>query len=122
MPSETTARQSSVTSAEQDGSDTSGVRASDPALQGPENDSVPSSSGEGSMSTGGGVSSQRHTARPSGAKSRASVAATVAVTPLTAGAVGLLAGAKTMAANAAAQARMAAENADPDSWDSFKDR
>lgn len=121
-PSGATGPQSSMSSSEQDGSDTSGVRASDPARQGPENDSVPSSSGQSSLSPGAGATAQRHTVQPSRAKSRASVAATVAVTPLTAGAVGLLAGAKTMAANAAAQARMAAENADPDSWDSFKDR
>lgn len=84
------------------------------------NDSGSSSNGSSSLSEG--ASQRQHRSKPSRAKSMASVAATAAFTPLTAGAVGLLAGTKYAAANAAAQARMAADNADPDSWDSFKDR
>ena len=93
----------------------------EPARQGStdQNSSVPASSGPDAPSSSG----QGRQNPPSGrAKTVASVAATAAFSPLTAGAVGLLAGTKYAAANAAAQARMAANDADPDSWDSFKDR
>ncbi|GGJ73160.1 hypothetical protein [Glutamicibacter ardleyensis] len=94
----------------------------DPARQGPteQNSSAPASSGPNAPSSS---SRQGRKNPPSGrAKKIASVAATAAFSPLTAGAVGLLAGTKYAATNAAAQARMAANDADPDSWDSFKDR
>lgn len=94
----------------------------EPARQGPtdQNSSAPASSGPDAPSSSSGQGRQNP---PSGrAKTVASVAATAAFSPLTAGAVGLLAGTKYAAANAAAQARMAANDADPDSWDSFKDR
>ncbi|PRB66792.1 hypothetical protein [Arthrobacter sp. MYb213] len=85
-----------------------------------QNSSAPASSGPDAPSASSGQGRQNP---PSGrAKTVASVAATAAFSPLTAGAVGLLAGTKYAAANAAAQARMAANDADPDSWDSFKDR
>ncbi|MGP4994859.1 hypothetical protein [Glutamicibacter ardleyensis] len=85
-----------------------------------QNSSAPASSGPDATSTSSGQG--RQTPPPSRAKTVASVAATAAFSPLTAGAVGLLAGTKYAATNAAAQARMAANDADPDSWDSFKDR
>ncbi|MHA6969302.1 hypothetical protein ACX5K5_16570 (plasmid) [Glutamicibacter bergerei] len=94
----------------------------EPARQGPteQNSSAPASSGPNVPASSSG---QGRKNPPSGrAKTVASVAATAAFSPLTAGAVGLLAGTKYAAANAAAQARMAANDADPDSWDSFKDR
>ncbi|MGP9784450.1 hypothetical protein ACT3UQ_18555 [Glutamicibacter sp. AOP12-B1-11] len=94
----------------------------DPARQGPtdQNSSAPASSGPNVPSSSSG---QGRKNPPSGrAKKVASVASTAAFSPLTAGAVGLLAGTKYAATNAAAQARMAANDADPDSWDSFKDR
>lgn len=93
----------------------------EPARQGSteQNSSAPASSGPDASSSSG----QGRQNPPSGrAKKVASVAATAAFSPLTAGAVGLLAGTKYAATNAAAQARMAANDADPDSWDSFKDR
>lgn len=94
----------------------------EPARQGSaeQNSSAPASSGPDPSSASSGQGRQNP---PSGrAKKVASVAATAAFSPLTAGAVGLLAGTKYAATNAAAQARMAANDADPDSWDSFKDR
>lgn len=94
----------------------------EPARQGStdQNSSAPASSGPDALSSSSGQGRQNP---PSGrAKTVASVAATAAFSPLTAGAVGLLAGTKYAATNAAAQARMAAHDADPDSWDSFKDR
>lgn len=94
----------------------------EPARQGSteQNSSAPASSGPDAPSASSGQG--RKTPPPSRAKTVASVAATAAFSPLTAGAVGLLAGTKYAATNAAAQARMAANDADPDSWDSFKDR
>lgn len=55
-------------------------------------------------------------------KKASSLTGLVATAPITAGTVGLLAGAQRLASNAAIQARLAAENSDPDDWDSFKDR
>ncbi|HJX78111.1 hypothetical protein [Glutamicibacter sp.] len=82
--------------------------------------SAPASSGADPSS---GSSGQGRQKPPSNrAQTVAGIAATAAFSPLTAGAVGLLAGTKYAATNAAAQARMAANDADPDSWDSFKDR
>jgi hypothetical protein len=106
------------------GGSTQGSRSNDSesARQGSDDNSDSGSSSNGSSSPSEGASQGRHSAPPSRAKSMASAAATAAFTPLTAGAVGLLAGTKHAAANAASQARMAADNADPDSWDSFKDR
>lgn len=94
----------------------------EPARQGStdQDNSSPASSGPDAPSASSGQG--RKTPPPSRAKTVASVAATAAFSPLTAGAVGLLAGTKYAATNAAAQARMAANDADPDSWDSFKDR
>lgn len=81
---------------------------------------APASSGTDPSSASSGQGRQNPPSNR--AKTVAGIAATAAFSPLTAGAVGLLAGTKYAATNAAAQARMAAHDADPDSWDSFNDR
>lgn len=68
------------------------------------------------------ASQSRDSASGSKLKKAASLTGFVATTPITAGTVGLLAGAQQLSSNAAIQARLAADNADPDDWDSFKDR
>lgn len=68
------------------------------------------------------ASQSRNSESGSKLKKAASLAGFVATTPITAGTVGLLAGAQQLSSNAAIQARLAADNADPDDWDSFKDR
>lgn len=85
-----------------------------------QNSPAPASSGTDPSSASSGHGRQKPPSNR--AQKVAGIAATAAFSPLTAGAVGLLAGTKYAATNAASQARMAANDADPDSWDSFKDR
>lgn len=72
--------------------------------------------------SGDSTSRTRESDSGSKVKKAASLAGFVATTPITAGTVGLLSGAQQLASNSAIQARLAAENSDPDDWDSFKDR
>ncbi|MFJ2353550.1 hypothetical protein [Glutamicibacter sp. NPDC087673] len=101
--------------------------AGNPGTTGSSGRSAEGGSADGPASDGGGTGAAGQAAGASGRQTQSASsnpptsAASKAYRPLRTGKVGMLANARYAMSNAAAQARIAQQDSDPDTWDSFKD-